>query len=512
MVLFNKVIYSRFVLRLAVAFWIAPIASGTPIQAQEQPPAWRMVQNLPEGGAWKPGTLRRGPDGELKLVPGVTPPTQRGGGSRSGEPAQIDPRSRQAQPERAQPAREEHAPAGDAKPHTPRVVPRPLPSIEQGREQLPRLAAITMTMQPGEWRQIPNSVIPLITREEHDSIVAQTGVSAEFWGQSGPTAVVTAANSTAWDSEEHRWFFFGGGGAAYGGNEVYQFDFQTLQWTRLTDPQPLTDRATGATARNCPLPASGPPSSRTYDSIQWNPQTRSLWLLASPRPFCSSGNGGAPAVYWDFDPDTRQWTKHPRERDIGQFAFSFWDPWAQRIVALEKRIGFAGHIAEIDGSGNLHNVSAIGLPWSRYGQAVYDPARGIGYLIGEKRFFILEAYDDKWHIGNVIDLPEQMLGLEQSGFAYDDRLKRYVIWPGQNVVYTWDPNTKNFKKYRKLEGKPAPKGSRHVFNKFIYLRELAVFAGYNDPDSGVWLYRLPTAARDPAFAEPVGADDSAQAR
>ena len=94
---------------------------------------------------------------------------------------------------------------------------------------------------PGEWTQVDmiNSFYDVaVTKTEHDQMVAEG--SEPFWGWGGVDIVFRSWNSSAYDPVGNVMYFTGGGRTNYGGNEVYSFDFDTLEWSRVTDPSPLT--------------------------------------------------------------------------------------------------------------------------------------------------------------------------------------------------------------------------------------------------------------------------------
>ncbi len=80
-------------------------------------------------------------------------------------------------------------------------------------------------MKPGHWFEIPDTKIPLYSREEIRVIESGGG---NIWGYTGSKSVLNAWNGAAFDG--YRWWFTGGGHKDYGGNEVYEFDFTKLAW------------------------------------------------------------------------------------------------------------------------------------------------------------------------------------------------------------------------------------------------------------------------------------------
>ena len=366
-----------------------------------------------------------------------------------------------------------------------------------GAASLAKLAAVVSKMKPGEWTELPDTRIPLVTPEEHDRIVARFG-GAPFWGWSGSGSVITAWNTSAYDPEGHQWYFFGGGHSDYGGNEVYAFDFRRLAWSRLTSPSPLTGPSYVEAERSCPTPASGPPSVHTYDGFVWNPDTRSVWLLALDGPFCTQDDGSAPRAFWEFIPETKEWRSYEAEQMLFYPAVS-WNPFKRRFVVL--RTQGAGSRMEVDGKGEVHNYDERASGWLRDATGVYDPKRKVTYVLQEEQILTLT---DGLGDGRLFDLPLDLQSRTQSGFVYHAPSDRFVIWSGERAVFTWDPKDNTFERYDNLGAGRAPKGGaeRAVYGKIVYLAPLDLFAAYNNPRQGVWLYRLPREAGKPVRDQP----------
>ena len=343
-------------------------------------------------------------------------------------------------------------------------------------------------MEPGVWLELADTRIPLVTEEEHDRSIAESGAPG-FWGWTGSSSVVTAWNSAAYDPEGQQWYFFGGGHADYGGNEVYSFDLVELEWSRLTSPSPLTGESYVEEERSCPTPASGPPSVHTYDGLDWNPETRSVWLLGLDSAFCVQGYGTAPRAYWEFDPQTREWRSYPTDRLMSAPATA-WMPTKKRFFVMEMLGG--GSRLEVDGKGENQSIYD-NTDWLDDATATYDPKREVIYILQKEEIRSMSLGLSE---GRAFDLPIDMHNRNQSGLVYHPPSDKFVIWSGQRAVFTWDPKNNSYQRYDNLNGTAAPKGGaeRAVYGKIIYIAGLDVFAAYNNPRQGVWLYRLP---RDP---------------
>ncbi|MEM7356574.1 MAG: Ig-like domain-containing protein, partial [Acidobacteriota bacterium] len=116
------------------------------------------------------------------------------------------------------------------------------------------------TLEPGEWLEIPDSDMRQVAPVDPPGDVE---------------CVITCWSGAAYDSLENRMIVWGGGHGQYGGNELYAFDLDLLQWTRLTEPSIIDQDDTAETY------ADGRPRSvHTYDMLQFDESTNS---------FCSFG-------------------------------------------------------------------------------------------------------------------------------------------------------------------------------------------------------------------------------
>ena len=88
---------------------------------------------------------------------------------------------------------------------------------------------IFSSLQPGQWYEVPNSKMA--------EVVPVTGID-NIRNNSGPEGIMSLWSGGTYDTKRDRLIVWGGGHMGYGGNEVYVFDINTLQWTRLNDPSP----------------------------------------------------------------------------------------------------------------------------------------------------------------------------------------------------------------------------------------------------------------------------------
>lgn len=357
-------------------------------------------------------------------------------------------------------------------------------------------------MKPGTWFEVPGtSAIPILLTESE--------VAEGAWGGHGSTAVFTAWNGAAFDGQ--RLYFFGGGHKAYGGNEVYSLDLDTLEWRRLTDPSPLISPVEAQT--KCPgyVSASngtqiGPTASHTYDGIIFVPKENALYVWGSAK-FCYGRWGGGPVRAWRLDLATNTWSQLDEPGGPG-YVKTFLSPETGNPIVV-----FNNEIKEYHPQLNTYRSIVRLSPKERPGSAVYDPTRNEAIILSGRgiRRVTLGAVA---RVSDVIDADAISLrdvNPGQLGIAHDDKRAAMMLWDGARNVYHLDIEQGRILRFPEVAG-PAPTRGRSqgVFSKWIYLPSLDVFAGYNNPDEGLWLYRprpLEDAVPPPAASEPLIAGD-----
>jgi hypothetical protein len=182
------------------------------------------------------------------------------------------------------------------------------------------LAAQAATMVPGEWKQLETANTfddVAITCAESAAITTAQGGLETICGWGDTHRVLEAWGGAVYDAAENRMLFWGGGHASYGGNEVYEFDFDTLTWTRLTDPEALNvGYYTGAPyymPRDV-APADGisdtPGATHSYGMLAWNSTNGEMSVIPHKTLYPSGSLQMGQERFYTFDPDTQAWTPH----------------------------------------------------------------------------------------------------------------------------------------------------------------------------------------------------------
>jgi len=149
------------------------------------------------------------------------------------------------------------------------------------------------TLQPGTWYEVPGSNLRSV--EARPTPPGSTGLSSIMKSWSGG----------AFDSQRDRLIVWGGGHTNYAGNEIYTFDLNTLQWTRLTDPSYMNSgynfSAQGWTDGDEAYPDGTPVSRHTYSELAYLPPPfDALWVNGGSK--WRNGNGTRATWLFDLDP------------------------------------------------------------------------------------------------------------------------------------------------------------------------------------------------------------------
>ncbi len=349
-----------------------------------------------------------------------------------------------------------------------------------GSDRLAKFKALTNAIPPGEWRQIPNSSIL--------SVLSKRAEAPNDGATNGPTAVIYSWNGAAYDSNRHRWYFHGGGHTDYSGNEVYMFDFEELRWERLTKPSPIAVDGDPSKQSSYHTTDGTPLSSHTYDGLVFCPLTGTLfvWLGSLYRTGAMSDD------LWEFDPNRKKWTF---------------------ITSLPKGVNRAPPSAKWSDKHKKILFFAFGIAmWFDPVTKSYGPRSGY-YGFTDAGCGAIDDADDAYYflMGGIIKValtePAPKTGIElvpgrygqrapnidailsyNSGMTWDPKRKHLLIWDGGSGLNTFDPATGKFGVYPVTGPAPAPV-NRHVYSKWQYIAELDVFAGYDDVDQGIWIWK-----------------------
>jgi nitrous oxidase accessory protein NosD len=327
------------------------------------------------------------------------------------------------------------------------------------------------------------------------------------WGRGGSIYMTKSHMGCTFDGR--RLYMMGGGDKAYGGNEIYMFDLETLAWSRLTEPSLLnTPEGEDGPCAGYASDADGnpaPPAMKVYDGLVYHPGRHALYLWGR-NPYCYKRHGGGRTHTWRFDLQDKHWEWIDIE--MGKKAVPFAtavDPATGQIllVGSDKVAAFDPDRPEVFRS----------APRRFYGTAEVDPAREQVLVHDEEgiRAAKLGPPPGALTLRLSIDEIPSPSDITRFGMARHTGKDVMILWGGNREVLLLDPATWKVDLYPNLEG-PAPKRSTAgVYGSWVYVPSHDVFVGVSNPREGVWLYRLPgpeKAAVPPPPTPPTIAGDA----
>ncbi|MDD5769752.1 MAG: right-handed parallel beta-helix repeat-containing protein, partial [Candidatus Gracilibacteria bacterium] len=306
---------------------------------------------------------------------------------------------------------------------------------------------------------------------------------------SGPTAIMGARSSAAFDTKREKMYVWGGGHTDYAGNEVYSFDLNTLKRSRLTEPTfPPQGQAlieTGASRYY-----DGNPIARsTYDMIEYDPNTDQMCALGE---FNLHPSGGGKQVNC-LSLANNTWIQKqdiPYTVSIGVSAYD------------EKSGNFYEYSSDSHG---LLEYNPTNDTWKKYNFQKYIPAGG--------RFTADIDTDDNIMFGAnsgsglIIHLPEtgftgsvlnadliDIFGNDTTGrdpgVIYDKIAKKFVVWGGGKYLYVINPSDWSYEKINPYgDITPGNEIETGTYGRLRYSAKYDVYILANGIDKNVWIYK-----------------------
>ncbi len=370
-------------------------------------------------------------------------------------------------------------------------------AVSDRRPQLDRLAAFVADLAPGRWRELPGD--PSTTYiSKADALRISEGdpeAAERLWGWGGPKETFNAYSGAAFDGR--RLYFFGGGHHHYRGNDIKVYDLETLSWSRLYDPSPMTTDTFTASKRF--VPRFGPRAVHSYDSLVYTPRTRALYLF-----------GSRARSIWKFDLSAfarshdpwQAWHPIPWPRNLPRTDTSF-----QKVERLpDGRI-----LLIVAGRGPRATVfdpltETITPPQRSNGTVAVLTWRDANERAYSIRDDVIDEYDahGRQTRAAVTRLPPTIGDhANRIGIAYDKMHDRFVLWPGNRAIWVWRPTDDLWVKLENAAGQaPETRQGEGVWSKWVYVASLDVFLGMADPDHSLWAYRVPDPLPEEASAAP----------
>ncbi len=332
-------------------------------------------------------------------------------------------------------------------------------------------AMASLPTAPGQWGSVgTNTIASLIPNP-----VPQ--------GNTGQSAVTGAWNSGAVDPNNSRLIVWGGGHMDYSGNELYSFDFDTLMWSRLTNPSaPTVDTSHYS---------DGTPSARhTYDQLEYLPHLNS---------FCAFG---ATYVYGRAVSFS--------STDCFSLSTNSWMP-AGTIDGIPNR-GYSGtaldsvteHIWLVAGSnndGSAYEYDPETNAWTtRYSgdSGHYRPNVTVAIDPVTRRLIVVgDGYYANYDISDPTNVTRTtnssggsaIVSVRAPGLDYDPVGQRMVAYGGRSTIYYLNTSTNVWTQANTSGVTPTAASATGTYNRFRYVPGINAFAVVNGVDQPVYVFR-----------------------
>lgn len=325
----------------------------------------------------------------------------------------------------------------------------------------------------------------------------------------GPSSILIAWNGAAFDKNNEIFYFTGGGHADYGGNEVYQFDLNTGEWKRLTNPSPLnrlfllTPNNKEGNKKYCWAPdtLTVPASTHSYDGIQFSHKTNTIFLVvhgpANGSCFidkASKYNNNSEIVLrkdqtkgiYEFNPSLNKINNGLEPltwRRLESPSFDFTYPRTVELTDGNMLLGGRANLYEFDPVTGKTGSKFLSEP--DYGNGVVERHPSGKLLLTSYK--TMRLVDLKTKRVSKITMPAS----HGQSVAINDR-GQLTLWNGLNQIFTLDINQPNPNWMLHDWGEFGPQlGDRKVYTKWQYLKRHNVFVGISTHKTGVWVYKHP---------------------
>ncbi len=316
---------------------------------------------------------------------------------------------------------------------------------------------------------------PNVTFDE----VAWTGeVRGSFRG-TPPRKIFGSFSGAGFDGR--RIYVYGGGHASYEGNEVYAFDLATLEWARLSDPEPLTNVLF---SENCMWPDEpGMAAGHAYDTFVVEGNRIHVW----PTFFACGASGSKGTAYGVFDIEQGRWIERAVNNElIDELGY----PRGVSVAVPGPDDGYALAVGQnrkplvfkIDlSTGEAVEIGPAGSEsWQQFGSGT--SVDGVMYLIQPEGLWRVTM--DGW---GLLEKPLPGLLGPDDGIAYDG--ERFVFWASRSsgrTVYA----TEDFETWQTFTPEDGPEPFGPLFDRFFYIESLGVFFAARVSDD-LWVLKMP---------------------
>jgi len=335
-------------------------------------------------------------------------------------------------------------------------------------------------LKPGHWLEIPNSNLDQVSPNPIPA------------GSTGVMSVMEAWSGGAYDTKRDRLIIWGGGHTNYAGNELYVFDLNTLQWTRLTEPSSLD----GWTDGDKEYSDGRPISRHTYDYIEYLPPPYDQFFTGGGAGLWRGGSDDNTTFIFDFQ--TNKWIKEANPTpNPGLGAITVYDKVTEKIWM--HNAGKGSFLSEFDPK--TKKWKKRGSVWTEpdgwidyYWSGAIDPIRRKFVAIGNGNLYVWDL-TEKGDIGNTKPVTTgntEILSMQSPGFQYDPVSDEFIAWHGGENIYTLNMDNMAWKKIAPAPSNvviPTPAAKAGTFGRFRYVPSRNVFIAVNRVTENVYIYR-----------------------
>jgi hypothetical protein len=370
---------------------------------------------------------------------------------------------------------------------------------------------VTNTVGPGQlpaglgWFDLPNTKLQSVCPPVGDNQPSRSATyNFPFYCQ----YVVRDWSGGIADTKRNRLILWGGGHSAYYGNELYSFDLNTLQLTRLNDPSPIAD------GTSCPQALSdGKPNARhTYAGLAYITHADKMFVYSGG---LANTDGCNSNDTWTLDMATLEWQRVNPVNGVTPFPQGLagpsvaYDP-ISKLVYVQDREAFWSYNYDTNTYSQLNHTGS-----SLHINSVVDPKRQLFLTVGGPNdnnngpslLAISIASGSNYALQDWTSSVTGCAALMASaspGLVYDPVLDRIVGWPDfGNTAYLFDPDTKSCTTQTFAGGPPdsaheaAAPDSTGTYGRFQYFPALGVYALVNDWNIDVHVLRLTNGPANP---------------
>jgi hypothetical protein len=360
-------------------------------------------------------------------------------------------------------------------------------------------AQVTMddirNMPVNSWLAVPNTKIrPLDPCPGHNCVY--TGVE----GVKG----VHSYSGAAFDTKRNRLIVWGGGHNAYYGNEMYVFDVDDMQWTRLTDP---STNINVSGYGGDPYPDGQPASRHTYNGLAYIAHADRFFALGGALAAQAGGCGGG--LTWTFDFSQNKWFNMqpsgpqpaPECDDLAVY-----DPIGKKVWWGE------GHIQGGTSRWGLYSYDFDTNTWAHvdadngYNRqiSIVDTKRHLLVIAGQGQVVVYDLGATNVKASRQIWSTTGGSGFINDyymGFVYDPEADRYVGVDGSGTVYALNPDTKQWSTHTPSGTKPDMGWLAGIYGLWQYVPSVNACIFQTNVDNDVHFYKFTAGPGQTGIAE-----------